>query len=459
MMQPQISPNIRPSRRQIQGLVLDMPCQENSGGVVNDLSGNDNHGTLNGDVSLSNGALVFGSTGNPYVSIGARPSLDMQMFKNLGNSGDLNFHQGLGVDVENNLAWLLHTINLQKVVLGQPWTQLAVTTFNGSIFGNAMKHTNDGNYVASTNKFYFISDQWDVNALNDADVMPNYFNTYNADTLVCESAVDMSSFGYGFSGSFLDVDAGLLYAIRMYVGNEIHVFNWPAMTLNHVITLDADLTQTQGITKKGNLLYVAGKNDICRVKLDGTVLDDVQNSINEGLDYTSRILYAADEHTGSGWGDASVWTLEPREGAGGFSGSMWVNCQNLPSEITYIRWLSTLDISIGLYYDPGGKLIFKMSAFSPRPVVLESELVKNAWQHFLITYDHGGDSGVATCKIYINGVEKASTTGDPQNLMLDYNWTVGHTGFSILNSQVKDVNIYNRALSADEIKRIYEEGL
>jgi hypothetical protein len=66
----------------------------------------------------------------------------------------------------------------------------------------------------------------------------------------------------------------------------------------------------------------------------------------------------------------------------------------------------------------------------------------------------------STLKLYINGLEKASTTGSADNVNTNVNMEIGRLGSigRYFNGTIDEVRIYNRSLSADEIKALYEEN-
>jgi hypothetical protein len=81
------------------------------------------------------------------------------------------------------------------------------------------------------------------------------------------------------------------------------------------------------------------------------------------------------------------------------------------------------------------------------------------WTHIAATYDGTNANGM---HIYINGVEKVSTVGDNDSagsITYTNNAMIGSTlGGNYMNGSIDDVRIYNRVLSTDEIKRLYEMG-
>lgn len=81
-----------------------------------------------------------------------------------------------------------------------------------------------------------------------------------------------------------------------------------------------------------------------------------------------------------------------------------------------------------------------------------SNLILNKWNNLVITYNNQQGS------MYLNGISVASSTGTyvAGNNTLRLGDNVNNERFSGI---MDDVRIYNRALSADEIKRMYESGV
>lgn len=75
----------------------------------------------------------------------------------------------------------------------------------------------------------------------------------------------------------------------------------------------------------------------------------------------------------------------------------------------------------------------------------------NTWQLFTFTFDNGDAA------IYKNGVLLASKTGMP-NPSAWTGFSIGQNNTGTINGLVDDVRIYNRSLSAEEVKRLYSAG-
>ena len=88
--------------------------------------------------------------------------------------------------------------------------------------------------------------------------------------------------------------------------------------------------------------------------------------------------------------------------------------------------------------------------------------VLNTWQYVVVTWD--GSEIATNVHIYVNGVEtsyQTTTNGvDTKNSDASQNVYIGTTGSHTLtfNGLIYEVCVYNRALSTDEIKRLYKIG-
>lgn len=80
---------------------------------------------------------------------------------------------------------------------------------------------------------------------------------------------------------------------------------------------------------------------------------------------------------------------------------------------------------------------------------------RNAWQHVIGLWDG------SNVKLYINGVEQASVSTSGSVNIGDNSWTIGRRESSStyeFHGRIDDTRVYNRALSAIEVKRLYQLG-
>ncbi len=152
-------------------------------------------------------------------------------------------------------------------------------------------------------------------------------------------------------------------------------------------------------------------------------------------------------------GTISAWIYPLSNGTNGFgriadksgtstaAGWSWlmINTSN-PIALRFIRG------STGTLYS------FTTSSPNNRPVV------PNRWNHVALTYSDASPS--TPPKMYVNGVEVAVTTqGGSGSVVSDVglNLTIGNRadGTRMFNGSIDEVAIYNRSLSASEVKQLY----
>jgi hypothetical protein len=135
--------------------------------------------------------------------------------------------------------------------------------------------------------------------------------------------------------------------------------------------------------------------------------------------------------------------------------SLWVKLANLPSEmpVPYGPFFDSKSDAYVLYADRGnGEFRFKVTtdAGAERPGISESDLVVGKWLHIVGVYDG------STARIYLNGELKDSHnltgTVNPGQVTL-----IGLNGNDHVQSAMDNFQLFNRALSEDEIALIYNE--
>lgn len=116
----------------------------------------------------------------------------------------------------------------------------------------------------------------------------------------------------------------------------------------------------------------------------------------------------------------------------------------------------------GICCAPEDKIIFfKDGTTDLSHVTVANSITHNTWQHMLFTWD--GSTTAANVHIYKNGVEISySSAQNGVSLASDaaHDLVIGARGDNAeaFDGQIDEVRIYNRVLSADEIKRLYIIG-
>ena len=154
-----------------------------------------------------------------------------------------------------------------------------------------------------------------------------------------------------------------------------------------------------------------------------------------------------------------------------FSVSTWVNFTSNPGYQVILSdniWLANytannigLDIknSSGNYYDGNGGLIQGTN------FVIPSDLRTNKWINVAFSYVGSSSGTTAVIKMYLNGAEVVSTTvtysNGNANLQNASNVYLGSRNGSsqYLNGSLSNLSIWNYALTASQVREIYNQGL
>ncbi|HLE48844.1 MAG TPA: DUF2341 domain-containing protein [Patescibacteria group bacterium] len=142
----------------------------------------------------------------------------------------------------------------------------------------------------------------------------------------------------------------------------------------------------------------------------------------------------------------------------GFSAAAWIKLNS-----SYSPWVAILGKEIWspgsgwtIYISSsGGSLSYSKGGGST--ITANNAVPSGLWKHVVITNDNGN------AKIFINGIEKAngSVPIDNASTNLFIGSRHGNTGTGTLNhfpGQIDDVRIYNYALTAEQVKNVYNNG-
>ena len=115
-----------------------------------------------------------------------------------------------------------------------------------------------------------------------------------------------------------------------------------------------------------------------------------------------------------------------------------------------------------LYMGTDSKIYFGVFDTAARSVTSTSTLTNNAWHHAV-----GTDNG-STIALYIDGVLQGTTSGTGYASYVTSYWRIGSYRFGsntwtnasdgYFTGSIDDVRIYNRALSAGEVQKLYQWG-
>jgi len=141
------------------------------------------------------------------------------------------------------------------------------------------------------------------------------------------------------------------------------------------------------------------------------------------------------------------------------SGDMTFSVWAKPTSVSGSVWLvQQWDSSQGpaFFTEAGGVLTFEIGPYTNKLSTASGILLSGQWQH-LVAVAQG-----TTLTIYVNGSQVAQGNKTRvENLSAGHFTIAGPTGDGGVNSfpgQLDEVRVYNRALSAEEIKRLYNMG-
>jgi hypothetical protein len=158
-----------------------------------------------------------------------------------------------------------------------------------------------------------------------------------------------------------------------------------------------------------------------------------------------------------------------------WSVSAWIYIRNFPADGNYVPLVEKVSNGAGSFYlyleqEAGAvKSIAMYRTFSPGTnmysYAVNNTLSANKWTHVIATFDNNNDK---KGRLYVNGSEVAyaGQTAGSGTLASDaaYNAHISNedsprgSNAKFFNGLLDDVRIYNRVLSADEIKRLYNLG-
>ncbi|MDO8682773.1 MAG: LamG domain-containing protein [Armatimonadota bacterium] len=141
----------------------------------------------------------------------------------------------------------------------------------------------------------------------------------------------------------------------------------------------------------------------------------------------------------------------------------------------YVHYLDKSNSSNGWTFQTGGidigsaggpLVIIGAGIGFPLGYINSSVLIANVWVTLCFVYDGAGATNADRLKIYVNGVPAAlnfSGTIPPIMTASAANLTLAQPTSNMLDDayfdgQIDDVRVYNRVLTGDEIKRLYNLG-
>lgn len=218
----------------------------------------------------------------------------------------------------------------------------------------------------------------------------------------------------------------------------------------------ADLDQIRVQTASGTMAIsnaVAVDAQVSRYALDGNVDDSwgSNDGTNNGVSFVNDAIYgqagelnsADSDYIDLGFGSSFV-------GTDSFTFSSWVNLSDTSNEVIIGNYDGSTGVihrvnngSYELWIDGNSNLEF-------------GTYNTGNWVHFVTTRDSGGD-----IVFYENG-EKIATTNDAGDGDSSHNFAIGrhsasNTGAN-LDGKVDDIRIYDRALTSEEVEKLFNRG-
>ena len=151
---------------------------------------------------------------------------------------------------------------------------------------------------------------------------------------------------------------------------------------------------------------------------------------------------------------ASAWIYAKSSGEGGLTGRIFDKCMTGGSNNCWIFYQTTGGVGGLTFYVDGSTILRRISS--------NGVIQYNKWHHVLVTWD-GVITTAASVHIYVDGNEVTYTTttnGASRTSDAIESLIIGNTIDSnrTWDGLIDEVRIYNRALSPDEVKRLYNMG-
>lgn len=264
------------------GCVLYLNGQQDpQSGVIKDLSGYGNHGTITGATWVRDkyGMWVnyLDGTTNIITTPLATPSLNL-----LSTISGQSANQGIATD--GTYFYLISNSSIQKY--DNYWNLIATNSNAGTEAG--VNHVSDG--CVYNGKLYCACENYP--AVTDMRI-----SVWNTSDLSWVSNNDISAQAFECASLVVDAPNDRIYVVSFDDGTKFLSYKLSDFSYVGATNFSAAFTNPQGITMYGGYLYIHedSGNAIYRVKLDGTIVGGaLATTANEaeGIDFTTGTLYA-----------------------------------------------------------------------------------------------------------------------------------------------------------------------
>lgn len=432
-------------------------------GSAADSSRYGNNGAFVGGANANNDILALNGSSD-WVNVGSNDSLNFTntvLYEQESQSDQVSSHQGVADDGTN--LYTFDTETVYKRNRTSPYAAIASITLSAikSAAGgdlDSCNHLGDG--VAYGNYIYVPCEYY----LNSSNFGHQYIVRLNKSDLSYSAHWNVQSQGHECAG--IAADGTYLYVVSFADGSKIWKYSISNGTYVGYLSLSTSLESIQGITYSPleNCFFIMGgpwnKRGIHQVALNGTVGDMVYHSTvtyPEGLDYSQERMMILEDSSGV----CRIVFLRKRSPLSGFTISAWVKPgsditteQTIVARFNYTSYRRQYSLLIW-----SGYAMLRVSGDPQNAYVYaQKTVVANKWQHVVGVCDYSNN----IISSYVNAGTPGTTSFT--STTLGYRQDVGIGAIlgadtsAPFNGLISDVRMYNRPLSAREIRALYLAG-
>ena len=201
--------------------------------------------------------------------------------------------------------------------------------------------------------------------------------------------------------------------------------------------------------------YVSGSLDTFNLK-NTTITGSLKNETGfVGLPTASFIFDGTDDYINCG-------AVSSIPSATELSVSFWANTDSTSENQVVFGDNSATPIFSFEYWGSNNRMYFEYGSSLYAYLTLTSVVTAGSWHNVILVYNGGGSSDTDKIKIYIDGVDKSSSMTYVGTIPASLNASIGDfwigngQKYNVpFNGKIANVQIYNRALSAQEVKQNY----
>jgi hypothetical protein len=147
-----------------------------------------------------------------------------------------------------------------------------------------------------------------------------------------------------------------------------------------------------------------------------------------------------------------------------FSVSLFAHVRNFTNVYTKFLMLRSDDTSaweFGVSSDANnfrGILFGTSNAWARNRADLTTAVMTSGWHHYALSYNGNGRGTAGNFSVYFNGVLQTTTGAGSFSATTNTSSICLNAANNRLNGQIDDIRIYNRALTAGEVRQLYNVG-